>query len=214
MSLVPRPHLLMRKRVWWPLSTFLVVLNQQHWFWTSRSNTMSYPKTKIADSAQSRKHLIVTRPFSSCIQVSYRNMARRKTQKAVPDRNFVWRMGCTDSPCSGRHKKGPWHRLVVLCLLPLGSQHKPKHAKPSPPVDKIKMSQQQYGKSILNSTCSTKKYTLWNYPRIAHWLVSSMWEPGSKRRITLTLIQLKQHLSCIMHILRYILHRNYPKIWV
>jgi len=32
-SLVPRPHPLTRKRVWWLLSNFLVVLSQQSWFW-------------------------------------------------------------------------------------------------------------------------------------------------------------------------------------
>ena len=38
-SLVPRPRPLMRKRVWWLLSEFLVVLNQQSWFWTSQRNS-------------------------------------------------------------------------------------------------------------------------------------------------------------------------------
>ena len=42
-SLVPRPHPLTRKRVWWPLNIFLVVSSQQSLFWTSQWNsTMSY----------------------------------------------------------------------------------------------------------------------------------------------------------------------------
>ena len=42
-SFVPRPHPFTRKRVWWPLSTFLVVPSQQSWFWTSQWNSaMSY----------------------------------------------------------------------------------------------------------------------------------------------------------------------------
>ena len=44
-SLVPRPHPLMRKRVWWLLSDFLVVLSQQSWFWTSQLNSAMSSKS-------------------------------------------------------------------------------------------------------------------------------------------------------------------------
>ena len=38
-SLVPRPHPLTRKVVWWPLSDSLVVLSQQSWYWTTQWNS-------------------------------------------------------------------------------------------------------------------------------------------------------------------------------
>ena len=81
-SLVPRPDLLTRKRVWWPLNVFLVVPSQQSLFRTSQWNRARHTcvqtsqwntryvikklhsKTTIADSAQPRKRSIVTRPFS------------------------------------------------------------------------------------------------------------------------------------------------------
>lgn len=37
-SLMPRPHLLTRQKVWWLLSAFLVVASQQYWLWTSHAS--------------------------------------------------------------------------------------------------------------------------------------------------------------------------------
>ena len=39
LSLMPRPHPLMRKGVWWTLSNFLVVPSQQSWYWTTQWNS-------------------------------------------------------------------------------------------------------------------------------------------------------------------------------
>ena len=36
-SLLPWPHPLTRKRIWWLLSNFLVVPTQQYWLWTEHS---------------------------------------------------------------------------------------------------------------------------------------------------------------------------------
>ena len=93
-SLVPRAHLLMRKRVWWPLSDFLLVPSQQsaisHVTWVAQQKrgwglgtrlwirrlvdrahgcmTWRYFiglfSIKTADSAQPRNCSMVTRPFS------------------------------------------------------------------------------------------------------------------------------------------------------
>ena len=80
-SLVPRPHPLMRKRVWWALSWLCRISNLdsepaneivQHHKALTLANEIAlshkhstYSKFKIADSTQPRKHSIVTRPFPS-----------------------------------------------------------------------------------------------------------------------------------------------------
>ena len=46
LSLVPRPHPLTRKGAWWPLSDFLVVPNQQSWYWT----TLCFSFGKVSNS--------------------------------------------------------------------------------------------------------------------------------------------------------------------
>jgi len=80
-SLVPRPHLLTGKRVWWLLSDFLVVLSQQSWFGQSNEIVSRLPSMHINQWNRSyivqacnqrnqycwvittKKSLIVTRPF-------------------------------------------------------------------------------------------------------------------------------------------------------
>ena len=81
-SLMPRPHLLTRKRVRWLLSDFLVVLSQQSWFGQSNEIVPRHPsmpinqwnrpyvmqaynqclfKINTAESAQPRSHSIPDR---------------------------------------------------------------------------------------------------------------------------------------------------------
>ena len=94
-SLVPRPHPLTRKGVWWPLSDFLVVPSQQSWYWTTQWSCTtscnhvldrprhlfvvscpdptlapvmllkSHDQWHFADLAQPRNRSMVTRPLPS-----------------------------------------------------------------------------------------------------------------------------------------------------
>ena len=64
--LVPRPHTLTKKRVWWLLSASLVVPSQQSWIslWRSVVSFNGLFWINTANSEQPRKRSILTRPFS------------------------------------------------------------------------------------------------------------------------------------------------------
>ena len=68
--LVPRPHPLTRKRVWWLLSAPVVVASQQSRFylislWHSVVSFIGLLRINTANLEQPRKRSILTRPFSS-----------------------------------------------------------------------------------------------------------------------------------------------------